>query len=115
MHKFISKKSLIKTVKSYFGTHDYSLSITQIGVELMVEVRYKDFEPKKKVRRTIEDFGENVTVVLIERTFSDKVMFDTLMSLTPNDCQLFVKLDGQYIPTCPAVAAEDYLLNRTIK
>lgn len=123
-HKYIMENELMTAlsagavedeVRQYLGDSIIKVSVTMIGRFAVTDIVYRDFKPKRTVRRDLEDLIPNIEIDSIERIFSKDAQWEAIDELMNEGVEFYIMSDGKLISTTLALLVSEVLHNKTLE
>ena len=102
-------------VRQYLGDSIIKVSVTMIGRFAVTDIVYRNFKPKRTVRRDLEDLIPNIEIDSIERIFSKDAQWEAIDELMNEGVEFYIMSDGKLISTTLALLVSEVLHNRTLE
>lgn len=89
--KNLSIEEVQHKISDYFEGERANFGIRSYGCSILVEIKYWDFRPERRVRRDIEDISDNVQIVEITRRITDAAYTAMLTELFDREVTIYTK------------------------
>lgn len=101
-------------VRQYLGESATKVNVKMIGRLAVTSITYKDFKPKRVVRRELEDLIPNIEIDTIERTFSSAAQYQAIDEMIYEGVDIYIMSDGKLISTTLALLVNEALYNKDL-
>lgn len=102
-------------IRQYLNESTVKVDVTMIGRFAVTNIVYRDFKPKRTVRRELEDRIPNIEIDSLERIFSKEAQWKAIDELMNEGVEFYIMSGGKIMSTTLALLVNEVLHDKSLE